>query len=192
MKPSSGPRFGRQHFPVVYVTRFGKHPCGTKICSGGKSPPKKVAQRNLHSCLSDKASSATLDKRGPVGVAPQRERRHPSLGPGTVQVRGSQTGCRQPQSEGWSISMAKPPGRGASKLAPSRKKSWGNKKGAANSTISSGTQKCMGYQHNPVFIWYNTFPQTAAFQIQMVLRQQKPIQWRTDRLKLKYPCSFCE
>ncbi|XP_070790060.1 uncharacterized protein C5orf47 homolog [Pituophis catenifer annectens] len=141
MKPNSGPRFGRQHFPVVYVTRFGKHPCGTKIRSGGKSPPKKAAQEDLHSCLSDKASSATLDKTGLVGVAPQRQRRHPSLGPGMVQVRGSQTGRRQPQSEGWNISMAKPPGREASKIAPSRKKSRGSKRGAANSTTSGGFEE---------------------------------------------------
>ncbi|XP_039207928.1 uncharacterized protein LOC120311910 isoform X2 [Crotalus tigris] len=135
MKPSSGPRFGRQHFPVVYVTRFGKYHCGTKIRSGGKSP-KKAAQKDFHSCLSDKASSAILDKIGPVDVAPQRQMRHPSLRAGTMQVQGNQTRCRQPQSDGQNISMAKLPGQEASKLPCSRKKGLGSKRRAANSTIS--------------------------------------------------------
>ncbi|XP_063148965.1 uncharacterized protein LOC134490014 [Candoia aspera] len=146
MKPSSGPRFGRQHFPVVYVTRFGKHCCGTKIHSGGKSPPKKVALAEPHSRLTSKASSVTLDKRGSGGVAPWGQRRRHGFAAGaalTMQVQGSRTSRRQPPSEGQSISVAKPPSQEASELPPSRKKGWGSKRGAAHSTIS-GTQKCLG------------------------------------------------
>ncbi|XP_070591980.1 uncharacterized protein C5orf47 homolog [Erythrolamprus reginae] len=141
MKPSSEPRFGKQRFPVVYVTRFGKHPCGRKICSDGKSPPKKTAQEDLHSCLSDKAS-ATLHKTGPVGAAPQRQKKHPSLGFKMVQIQGSRTGHRQSQQrESQRRNMAKPPDREASQLAPSRKKGRGSKRRAANSTISGGFQE---------------------------------------------------